>query len=185
MKKLQQTLMLIALLVAPFAITATPVSAATCQVGFTGPDTNNLCVSEDKYTCEIDNNNNIVVTNSNDQKVASGNATTGGNGDGGAAQSGSVTNDNNVTFDFTIKNAPEGEEESICRIVMASTPVTPEQPVVEVSKEVVPAPEKKAAPVLAKTSANSTIAIVASVLGVALAGALVGRLTTAAIARRK
>lgn len=184
MKKLQQTLVVGALLIAPFAISQ-PASAATCEVGFTGPNSDNLCVSEATYTCKINSDNYITVVNNNKQTVASGSATVGGNGDGGSAQSGSVTNENGVTFDFSITNPGEGEEGSVCRILAATVPSTPEAPVVEPPKETVPAPEKKAAPVLARTAADSTVAIVATVLGVAVASLTVGKLAAAVIARRK
>ena len=166
MKKLQQTLVVGALLVSP--LIASPVAkAATCQVGFTGPDSNNLCVSVATYTCAIDNTNNITVSNDNPQTVASGTASTSGNSGAGGAQSGSVTNDNGVSFDFTIENG-EGDGD-ICRITSATIPATPD-PTPEVDKEPVPAPVVKAAPVLAKTSADSTIETVATVLGITVGG---------------
>ncbi len=179
MNKLKSTLVILALALSPLAIGA-PVGAVTqatgtCPAGFelsnTGPDSTNICVSVEEFTCEIDNNNKVIVTGENDQKAASGTVKVDENGIGGGALSGNASNNNNVNFDITIENGVEGS--SICSVV-ATVPVIPpvvpeeeKKPEPAPEKKPVPAPEKKPAPALAKTTGDSTMTAITSVLGVA------------------
>lgn len=173
MTMLKQTLIVVALVLAPLAVvSAAGAAEATCEVGFTGPDTNNMCVSTETYACEVENDTTVNIINTNTQVAISGDVS----GDG--TQTGSATNDNDVTFNVTVTN---GEE---C-VVMATIPATPaptSQP--EEAKETVPAPEKPVAPVLATTSGNSVAMIVAAILGMAVVGLAALKLVAVYIARR-
>ena len=161
MQKLKRTLVIGSILAAPLMAGST-ASAATCQVGYTGPDSNNLCTMVTTYTCAIDNNNQVTVDNGNTQVAVSGNGSTGGNGNGGDAQTGSATNQNGVTFDVTVQNGT-------CEVLASVAPTPDVVKDVEV-KEAVPAPKVAPAPVLARTSADSTATVVMAVLGGTVAG---------------
>lgn len=111
--------------------------AATCAIGFTGPDSRNICTSETTYKCNLTNENKIIFLNDNKQVAISGDATTSGNTAGGSSKTGSATNDNNVTYTGTVTN------DNICTAVV-TTPatVTPAetQPVTPVATPTVPQP---------------------------------------------
>ena len=189
MKKLQQTLIIGALLLPPLAITqvagAELPEGATCPTGFrmeqTGPGSKNTCVSETTYTCTIDNDNKIVITNESTQDAFSSEVTLSDNTGGGDAQSGSVENTNGGNFYVTVTNPSGDIDPRTCAVVATIAPIIPEEK--PVPTEVVPAPEVKAAPKLATTAGDNTVAIVAGVLGattVTLAG-----LKTASWLRRR
>lgn len=179
MNKLKSTLIIFALALSPLAIgapaSATTEAVGTCPEGFelskTGPDSTNVCVSVEEFTCEIDNDNNVIVNGENNQEAASGTVEVGENGTGGGALSGNASNNNDVNFDITIENGVEGSDVcSVVATVPVIPPVVPEEekkPEPAPEKKPVPAPEKKAAPVLAKTAGDSTMTVIASVLGVA------------------
>lgn len=155
---------------------------ATCEIGFTGPNSNNQCVSTTTYECEVTNTNTVVIRNESNQEVASGQVSVGGNTTGGTATSGTVTNTNGTTFSVTITNsAPESEEPGICTAtVVVPATETPEEP-----EPVVPAGGGGAAAgsggggqvaVLPATSADQMLATAALIatLTLAAAGASVG-----------
>lgn len=128
MKRVYQLLAaaVVAILV-PIATAAPSFAVATCDIGFTGPDSQNICTSTETYQCAVTNTNTVEITNTNNQVVASGSVTTNSNTSGGSSTSGSVTNANGTTFSVTITNTgPEGEEQGVCvatvRVAAAETP---------------------------------------------------------------
>ncbi len=138
MKKLLK-LVAVAVLVASPIFVGVPASAqstpqATCEIGYTGPDSNNQCTSTTEYRCEVTNTNTINIISSNDQESVSGGAFVGGNTTGGGSTSGTVTNTNGVVFNVTIVNTnPEPEEGEVgtcvaTRTVPATIPPTPVVP---------------------------------------------------------
>lgn len=193
MNKLQQTLLAGALVVSPLLMTASvgaigvttaPTGAQTCEVGFTGPNSNNQCVSETQFECEIVNDNKVNIVNENFQVAVSGNASGEGGAETGGALTGSATNDNGVTFDVTVKNTGV-EGTPVCTVVATTVPVTP-APTPEKEKEPVPAPEAKVVPkVLAKTEANPVVMVVASVLGLAVLVLASLKVATAVVSSRR
>lgn len=121
MKRLIQTLVTLAVVLAPFA--AAPIaSAATCENGYTGPDSNNICTTTVVYKCTVINETTASIVNDNTQVALSGNASSGDNTSGGGAQTGTATNTNGVTFNVTVTNSTP--EEKLCS-VQASMPATP------------------------------------------------------------
>lgn len=133
MKKLLKLMAVAVLALAPLMVGA-PVAAqrATCEVGFTGPNSENMCTSLTQYTCEVNSENNVTITSSNEQDGASGDVTVSGNTTGGNGVSGTVTNENGTTFNVTITNpAPNSEEPGTCVAtvtVPATNPPTPVEP---------------------------------------------------------
>jgi len=130
MKRLGQLVaaVVVAFLV-PMAIATPSYAAVTCDVGFTGPDSNNMCTSVERYQCTVTNTNTVEITNTNNQVVASGSVAVSGNGSGGSSTSGSVTNTNGTTFSVSITNSnPEAEEPGVCtasvRVPATETPET-------------------------------------------------------------
>jgi len=129
MKKLLKVLAVAIFAFTPFIISSSASAQPVCQIGYTGPDSQNLCKSETKYKCSVTNVNDVKIVNENDQEVASGTVGNSGNTQGGNATSGSVTNSNGATFAVTITNpttcvavavVPATEE--------PETPVTPTTP---------------------------------------------------------
>lgn len=129
MKRLSRVLAVavVAFLV-PLGVSLPASAVATCEIGFTGPDSNNLCTSLETYQCTVTNTNIVEITNSNNQVVASGTVAVGGNTTGGTGTSGSVSNNNGTTFTVSITNAnPESEENGICTATVTVPPTeTPE-----------------------------------------------------------
>lgn len=153
MKKLAAALMVGALVIIPFVGGArVQAQAFTCDVGYTGPDSNNMCTSTTQYACTVTNENTVSITNEVDQEVASGEVSVGGNAEGGNSTSGTVTNDSGVSFSVVITGPDlQNEEEATC-IATASVPATPPP---------APAPEPEPEPtepeVLAATDAAPTV----------------------------
>lgn len=112
MKRLSPLLATVAVTVlVPLAFSGSASAASTCDVGFTGPDSENMCTSIEKYACEVTNTNEVEITNTTDQVVASGSVSTTGNTTGGNSTSGSVTNDSGTVFTVTIINGDPYEEQ--------------------------------------------------------------------------
>jgi hypothetical protein len=177
MKKLSQILAIMAIVLAPFATTSTAYAEVTCEEGYTGPDSNNLCTSVTTYVCEVDNENNVAVVIDNDQTAVSGDISLEDNTTGGSAGTGSATNDNNVTFNVTVSN--EGVCEAIAVVPANVTPDEEEEE--EVVTPVTPVKEKPT--VLPSTSADTTngyVVAIAANLGV---GAVVSYLVSMAVRR--
>lgn len=101
---------------------------ATCPINFTGPDSKNICTSEIKYKCTVDNDNNLVVRDENNQIAGTGTATVDSNSEGGGATSGTATNSNGTTFNATITNGTDCTAVATVPATVvpeASQPVTP------------------------------------------------------------
>ena len=132
MKRISRILTALVIGVVPLVVSSSTIAqAATCQIGYTGPDSNNMCTSTTTYRCEVNNTNNVTITNTNTQEATSGQVTTSGNTTGGATTSGTVTNSNGTTFNVTITNGSE-DNPSTCVATQTvpatnppATPVTP------------------------------------------------------------
>lgn len=148
MKKLSQILAITAIVLAPFATSNLAFATATCQEGYTGPDSNNLCISIKEYECTVNNTNTIAIVTENDQTAGSGTSVNINNTQSGSSSTGSATNSNGVTFNVTVDNGNDGK--GICTVA-ATIPATPE-PKKEV--EVVVVPKKETPAVLATTSGD-------------------------------
>lgn len=164
--------------------------SATCAIGFTGPDSHNICTSETKYECQLKNENTIVFLNNNEQVAVSGDATTSKNTTGGSTTTGSATNDNNITYTGTVTNG------DVCTAVV-TTPatVTPAetQPVTPVPAPAISQPAAVATPgkgavvapaVLPNTSGTSPLLTTLALTGSAGALLFVARLAVLAYGRR-
>ena len=151
-------LMAVAFALLPLLVGAS-VSAqqATCSVGYTGPDSHNMCTSTTRYECTVTNTNDVTITNSNNQTVASGTVTTSGNTTGGTSTSGTVTNTNGSTFNVTITNSnPNTTGVCTATAVVPATTVTPVTP---------SGSGAAAAKALPYTSADSPLEMVAWIVG--------------------
>lgn len=191
MKRVYQLLAAVVVAFLVPVLTATPSYAAvTCDVGYTGPDSQNMCTSTETYKCTVTNTNTVEITNKNSQVVASGSVTVSGNGSGGSAASGSVTNTNGTTFSVTITNAdPQAEEPGVCtatvRVPAKETPevVQPTNPVEATTGGGGGAAGAGAVRVLPVTSGDPTLTI----LGIAavVASIIAALAVTAAVAYRR
>ena len=156
-----------------------------CPSGYTGPNSENVCVSVTTYECTVVNNNTITIDNENGQLALSGTSTTEDNTTGGSTTTGSATNSNGTNFSVVITNpAPEDEEGS--QTCVATATVAPTVPPTTPAS-VVPAPvtTKVAPKVLPNTSSDQTVGIVVAVLtGLAALAASV-RLAAFIYARNK
>jgi hypothetical protein len=164
MKKLSKILAIVAILLAPFAASTGVGAASTCQIGYTGPDSNNLCTSVTTYECTVNNNTNIATVTNNGQDAISGGVLVSNNTQSGTGSTGSATNTNGVTFNVTVTNTTGENQNQVCAVVatVPATPVvTPTTPVVTTTK---------AAPkVLPNTSSNTLtnyIVVLAATLGI-------------------
>jgi cobalamin biosynthesis Mg chelatase CobN len=161
MRKLKSLVAVAALLVMPMV--AVPVSAVdnTCTVTNTGQGSNNTCTVNTTYRCEVRNNTVVILDSNNNQVATSGNASGSGNTTGGSATTGSATNSNGTTFNYSVTN-------QACTVGAVTTP-KPEQPVGGSggagggggSVAATPKPT-----VLAKTSGESIVPIIAGVFTV-------------------
>ena len=168
MKKLQQVVLALVVIAAPLAVSPAASAASTCQNGYTGPDSNNICTSTTTYACTQTSENTVTIANDGTQIAVSGDASSGGNGAGGGAQTGSATNSNGVTFTVSVTN------QGLCTAT-ATVPATPTPTPTTPVKESVTPPKTTKPPVLANTSGNT-------VLGYAI-GAIVALGAVAGIAR--
>jgi hypothetical protein len=120
MKKLSSLVATLSILLASVATGSVALADSKCDIGFTGPDSNNICTSTTTFKCEVTNDNEIVFKNDNDQTVATGTATTSDNNSGGSATTGSATNENGTTFTGTVTN-----ENDCVAVVTKPAVVTP------------------------------------------------------------
>lgn len=173
MKRISRILTALVIGLIPLVVSSSTFAqaASTCQIGFTGPDSNNMCTSTTTYTCEVTNNNNVTITNSNGQTAASGQVTTSGNGQGGNSTSGTVTNSNGTVFNVTITNA--GEDSQGTCVATQTVPATP-PPTTSVQPTVTPAATTPAASpaTLPHTSGDMSGTILAIIVMVLGAGAV-------------
>jgi hypothetical protein len=163
MKKLSKILAIVAILLAPFAASTGVGATSTCQIGYTGPDSNNLCTSTVEQVCTVTSNNTVTIDSNNQQLTGSGNGLNINNTTTGSSTSGSATNTNNETFVVTVKN--NGDTKTcLAQVTVPATPVTP------VVTPTTPVVTTKATPeVLPNTSSNmlsNYIVVLAATLGV-------------------
>lgn len=164
MKRLMKLMVVAAIAISPLLVGTASVSAqqATCDVGFTGPDSNNMCTSTTSYTCEVTNTNTVTIVNESTQEATSGTVTVTGNTGGGNGTSGTVTNDNGTTFTVVITNAnPQEDEPGICTASVVIPANVPEEPVV-------PPNGQGEVEVLPETSGDTTLQTTALVAGILL-----------------
>lgn len=174
MKKVMQMVAVVAMTLTPLALGGTALAVSTCQVGYTGPNSNNLCVSTTKYACNAVNNTTVNVQNGNVQVAVSGDAS------GGSASTGSATNSNGVTFTATVENR-------VCTVV-ATVPATVTPPPVHTTEKTptpVVAPQKVTATALPNTASSSPLAVIGWTVGAFGVGAILVRLAMSFLNRAK
>ena len=164
MKKLLKVLAVAVFALTPLILSSSASAQAVCDIGYTGPNSQNLCTSVTEYSCSVTNTNMVKIVNSNNEVVASGTVGNSGNAQGGNAASGSVTNTNGATFSVTIVN-PGFESTCVATAVVPAT--EPEAPVTQTPNPVQPTATGSGVAVLPRT--DSTIA---STVLVAIAGSL-------------
>ncbi|MES2630660.1 MAG: hypothetical protein V4611_01765 [Patescibacteria group bacterium] len=130
-KRLKKIVAVAVLTLTPFIFSGATASAQsfTCEIGYTGPDSNNKCISKTQYSCDIENNTDIVIDVDGEQQATSGNVDNSGNTGTGNATSGTVTNSNGTTFNVVITNPQVGEGTCFASTVIPATPVNPATPV--------------------------------------------------------
>ena len=171
MKRIYQLAVVAGLLVAPFMVSTPAAAAFECEVGFTGPNSENMCVSEQEYTCDIENETTIRINDSTEQEAATGTADVSGNTSGGDAVSGSASNSSGTTYNFTVTN---NGETNVClanKVVPATeTPETPEEP--EPGKGETVQPTQTATPTALPVTSGDTAPAIFLFGGLAVLGAL-------------
>jgi len=170
MKKLLKVLAVVVLAITPLVIGSSASAQSVCQIGYTGPDSQNLCRSVTKYACSVSNRNEVDIKDESNQVVASGTVGNSGNNQGGNATSGSVTNNNGTVFAITITNPGINGTCTATAVVPATeppTPTTPTTPTVPLNP-VQPTANGGGAGVLAlpKTDGNFTSTVLIVVAGV-------------------
>ncbi len=181
MKKLSLFGAVLAVVLVPLAFGNTSYAAdSTCPVGFTGPDSVNICTSKTEFTCKVTNNNEVTVDNTNQQIAVSGSAGSNDNGNGGSAMTGSATNANGTTFAATVTNG------TACTVVATTAPITPVvtppvgQPVAPQGSGAAAGAGAVKPTALANTATLSPAMIIAGLIGVLGASVLGARLAVTA-----
>ena len=189
MRKLSQILAVGVITLTPFAIGSSALAVEVCNISGTGPGSSNECLSTATFACTVDTKNVLTIFSENGQTVATGTAASTGNTESVTASTGTATNNNGTTFNATVTN------EGVCTVV-AIRPATEatgagagagaaSSPVASVTKAV-PAPQGKgAASGLPNTSADSTLAYVAGLIGIFGAVAVTSRMAVMAYSRLK
>jgi len=149
-------------LLVPVATGAQTFAASTCAIGFTGPDSQNMCTSVQTYACTVNNDNTVTITDSNNQTAASGAVSGGGT-------SGSVSNSSGTTFTVSITNRT-----CTATVIVPATTDTPPVSVTPIAAPAVAGASVKALPV---TGSDQTLPTIGLVAGVA---ALIAALSVAA-----
>jgi hypothetical protein len=201
MKRITRVVVAAAIAVVPFVAGNSAFAAGTCEIGYTGPNSNNECTLSSTFTCSIKNNNDFDIKNENGQVVGSGTATSSGNTSGGSATTGSATNSNGTSINVSIDNGSSGKLCTVVKTIPATptptpTPSTPPAPqpvtpsggkgsVAPVVKQAVQAPAKAAPTVLPNTSGDEAATTLITVTGLLAAGTVATRLTVAAYGRIK
>lgn len=204
MKRLSRLFTAAVIALTPFAVGGTAFAAGTCQIGYTGPDSNNNCTLTSTYTCTVKNKTDFDIVNDSNQRVASGTASSTGNTSGGGATSGSASNSNGTNFNVSIDNSND-----TCTVVKTvpatttpTTPTTPSKTTTEettpvggmgsfnppaVTKQTVQAPQQSAAAptVLPNTSGDEMATTLVTVTGLLAAAAAASRLAVATYGRFK
>lgn len=169
MKRIYQLAVVAALLIAPLALSTPTFAAFKCEVGFTGPSSDNKCTSEQEFTCDIQNENTIKINDSNEQEAATGTADVSGNTTGGNAVSGSASNSNGATYNFTVTNNGENNVCLAHKVVPATeVPETPEEP----GKGEIVQPAQTATPTALPVTSGDTAPAIFLFGGLAVLGAL-------------
>lgn len=137
MKKLLKVLAVAVFAFVPFVVSSSVSATATCEIGFTGPDSQNVCTSVTEYTCTVTSTNDVTIDTTSGQEVASGPVSNSGNGQTGSSTSGSISNESGTTFAVTITNPSIGGT-CIATAVMPATegptpPSTTPAPIVTTS----------------------------------------------------
>lgn len=149
----------VALVIAPLLITASAsAQQSTCEIGYTGPNSENMCTISYKCSVDVENSNSVKITDSTGQEAASGNVSNSGNNSGGNSTSGTVTNTNGTVFNVTIINASEEAPETCTasRTVPATVTPTPTTPTPSGQGQV-----QGAAVVLPATTADNEVQLTA------------------------
>lgn len=206
MKKIARIVAAAAIAFVPFVLGGSAFASGTCQIGYTGPNSNNECTLTSTFTCTVKNDNDFDIKNENGQVVGSGTASVTNNTSGGSATTGSATNSNGTSINVSINNGDSGKLCSIVTTVPATpTPVTPTTPTTPstpqtvtpsvtpgkgaispaIVKQTVAAPQKAAPAVLPNTSGDELATALTTITGLLAAGAVVTRLTVATYGRFK
>lgn len=153
-------------LLVPLAASMPVSAAATCDVGYTGPNSQNMCTSVQTYDCTVENNNIITIDNTSTQVGVSGAALNNSNTVSGGATSGTVTNGNGTVFSVVITNGTATTQDpKTCSAAVVIPATTTPETVVPTVKET-----PKALPV---TSGDSTLSVLATTVGITGVVALV------------
>ena len=170
MKRILKILSVVVIAFVPMVVGTSAYAQATCQIGYTGPDSNNMCTSTTTYDCTVTNTNEVTIVNTNTQEAVSGTVTTSGNTTGGNSTSGTVSNSNGTVFNVTITNPTVDTDPQTCvatLTVPATNPPTPVQPPAQ------PQPSGGGgAAELPNTSGDDSGTIFATVLAILGVGAL-------------
>lgn len=126
MKKILKTIVTAVAVLLPIAFGGASAFATTgtCQIGYTGPDSNNQCTLTSTYTCTVKNNNDFDIKNSNDQLAGSGSVTSTGNTSTGSVSTGSATNSNGTTINVSVQNNACTVVKTVPATPPTTTPVT-------------------------------------------------------------
>jgi len=178
MKKVLRIVIVTVASMVPLIFSGSAFAASTCRVGYTGPDSNNMCTSVTTYACTVVNDTTVDIDNQNTQVTVAGNASAGGNGATGTVSTGSATNSNGTTFNVTVTNQGVTKTCSVVATVPATT--TPTAPA-----QTVTPPQPVAAKTLPNTSNNETLPILGGVVALLGIGAIAARLATVAYSRLK
>ncbi len=172
MKKLSQVIAVGTVILAPLLASGSAFAVGTCPTGYTGPNSNNQCVSVTTYDCSVINNNMVSIINENFQVAVTGDAING--------SSGSATNSNGVTFNATVKN-------ETCTVVATVAPIEPTPEVVTPVETVqaVQAPAQEVATVLPDTSSDSTMGLLFGLVGALGVGGALSVLAAKSYSRLK
>jgi len=179
MKKILSIVVLAAGVVLPFAFSSNAF-AASCPVGFTGPNSANICTSVTAYQCSIKNDTTVDVVNQNVQIAVSGNAAAGGAGSVGDVKTGSATNSNGTTFTAKVTNGA-------CTVA-ATVPATPTPtptPTQAPTKQTVTAPKPASAAALPDTSSSNAPLLIGGSIALLGAAAVATRVAIATYGRAK
>lgn len=199
MKRLLKTVTTAIALVLPVAFGGASAFATTgtgtCQIGYTGPDSKNMCTLTSSYTCTVDNDNNFDVSNGNKQDAASGSIKSTDNTTTGSVGTGSATNSNGTTINVSVKNSTCSVVSTVPATPPTTTPPTTVTPSGGKGSTVAPvsAPAAATAPtggkgsiaVLPDTSSDSLLPKVVSAVAVAGIAAGASRLVVFAYGRIK
>ncbi|MDB5179754.1 MAG: hypothetical protein JWN12_386 [Candidatus Saccharibacteria bacterium] len=173
MKRMKRIILTAIVALMPFAFALPAAALGTCAIGYTGPDSNNQCISQTKFTCTVQNENDVTIVNDNDQTSTSGTVTNSGNSQGGGAISGQVTNSNGTVFDVSITNTGYTKT-CVAVATVPATPATPVTPVTPVQPQTGSGAAVAALPQTSGDSFSPILAIVLAALGIGAAATYLG-----------